>query len=477
MIQEFPKTTPLFFHPTCELREKFDSLPKQKKYSTHLSKSESYKILFRIAQVLITPWKETTKCFGRAMQPLPGCNKDHKIYGAIVQVINAIAFLIMLPIGIASLIVAFPFYANGHKNRPYISVIDNSDKVAPILDPKDTLDIRTYNLGFVYDGMSIAADLRPIEERATEIANAFMEEENSPDVICFQEAFSMRGTSILCETLKKKYPYIIHSVGPHVSGLNSGLMMMSKYPIEEVFYRRFNNLLGVEKLSSKGMLGIRINLGNGRFANVYDAHTQALLSKEKAEIRLAQLKQIVEWIDIDDTRDTLLRGNREKVGDFLNGDLNISVIDAWGYANPNERAGMRFLKSHFYDPFLEEHDKHGKRIKGTAKYLKPGDLEATGSWHTGPAAKKPLFLRISDWIESTLYGFKPGKSIKPLENPVLWGTAKWRRTANTARLDYSLVRKRQGKPHVKGVAEIEHVRTKAQSGTSDHLPNRALFQI
>jgi exonuclease III len=471
---DFPKMSPLFCHPTTEFRQSFESMPKQKSYSTHAPENSKYATIHQIAQVISTPWKEMTKCLGRVLEPLPGENKEHKLWGKVVQIVNLVAFFILLPFGFASLLIAFPIHLMSLRARPYISVIDNSENVAPHKS-KAELDLRTYNVGFIYDAMCLATDLRPVAVRAAEIVKAFNEEENSPDVICFQEMFSLEGTRIISEGLKHKFPYIIHSVGPHASGLNSGLMIASKYPVEEVTFRRFNNLLGVEKLSSKGLLSVRLDLGEGRYANVYDAHTQALLGKEKSQTRFNQFKQIVEWMDIDDTRDQLLRGYKVKVGDFLMGDLNISLIDAWGNANPLESAGMRFLRKHFYDPFHEEHDLQGNRIKGKARFLKSGRTEPTGSWHIGPASTKPLFLRISEWVDSFFNGVKKGKNIKPLENPVSWGTRKWKRTANTARFDYQLVRKRLG--HVKGIAETEHVPNNAQSGPSDHLPHRAVYQI
>jgi exonuclease III len=474
MTVDFPKTSPLFCHPNTEFRQSFESMPKQKSYSTHAPENSKYGAIHQIAQVISTPWKEMTKCLGRALEPLSGENKEHKLFGKVVQIINLVSFFILLPVGIVSLLIAFPIHLISLRARPYISVIDNSENVTPP-KPKAELDLRTYNVGFIYDAMCLATDLRPVAVRAAEIVKAFNAEEDSPDVICFQEMFSVEGTRIISDGLKNKFPYIIHSVGPHASGLNSGLMIASKYPIEEVTFRRFNNLLGVEKLSSKGLLSVRVDLGEGRYANVYNAHTQALLGKEKAQTRFDQFKQIVEWMDIDHTRDQLLRGHRVKSGDFLMGDLNISLIDAWGNDNPLELAGMNFLRKHFYDPFHEEHDLQGNRIKGKARFLKPGNVEATGSWHIGPAAKKPLFLRILEWVDSFFNGVKKGKNVKPLENPLSWGTKKWKRTANTARFDYQLVRKRPG--HVKGIAETEHVPNDAQSGCSDHLPHRAVYSI
>lgn len=48
---------------------------------------------------------------------------------------------------------------------------------------------------------------------------------------------------------------------------------------------------------------------------------------------------------------------------------------------------------------------------------------------------------------------------------------------NPLLFDYQLVRKRDGRYIPKGVAEIEHVKTNAQSAPSDHLPIRAVYEL
>lgn len=475
----FPRSSPILFHPKDEFRESFATLPKHTRFSTHAPENYISEKIYYITKGALTPWTITTVLLGRVFEPLPGHNKDKKLLGVVIRICCVVAFVFLLPIGLAVLLTCGPLHMIGHRGRPYISAIDTSGIATPKPPSKKTLDVRSYNLGFVYDSISIVSDLRPVKQRAAEIVKAFLAEKNSPDIICFQEAFHVEGTRCLCDGLKSKYPYIVYNASPSASGLNSGMIIMSKYPIQEVFFRRFTDMFGPQKLSTRGLLGASIDLGNNRFANVYNAHTQALLGKAGAKTRLNQLRKITQWINTDDKFDQAYRKTKTKIGDFLMGDLNLSLIDAWGNENPHEKEGDRFIKKHFYDPFLVEHNDQGDRIKGSPIFLVPGLSEPTGSWHIGPFANKGVLVRVRELGERVFNRISPGKNIKPLESPVRWGTRAWNkvRAANTARFDYQLMLKKTNVFNVTGIAEIEHVPTKAQSAPSDHLPIRAVYSI
>lgn len=476
---DFPQYASFFSQNDAPSYKSLSDVRSQMRFSTHDLKHPFAKKMYNAAQILLTPWKVTLRLLGRVLEPLPGENKDCKWRGLAIRVASLIALILLSPIGLLSLMVATPFHAIAHKYRPFISYIDYSEFAKrKEAESKNTLDMRSYNLGFTFDCTTTLTDLRHVLTRAREIVESITKEENGPDVICFQEAFHIDGTQLLCDGIKEKYPHIIHSIAPHGMGLSSGLIIASKYPMREVTFRRFTNLLGPERLSTRGLLGVSLDLGNGRYATVYNVHTQALLGKERAEIRLAQLRQVVKWMDEDHEADVKAGHAPKKIADFLMGDTNLSLINAWGEHNPNETAGAKFLAENFYDPFLEEHDQDGIRTSGHPRWLAPGSVEPTGTWYTGPFANKGLFLRIKAWYERVFNGFKVGETKRKLENPVLWGTPRWTtgpRTANTARFDFHGVRLRR--LPVTGIAEIEHVPTAAQSGASDHLPIRALYTL
>jgi len=391
-----------------------------------------------------------------------------------------VAFTIISPLAVVSLASGLPLHIYGHKERPFISLIDQSHRVSPLSQTRSQLDMRSYNLGFTYECTSVLGDLRSPVKRAQEITKHIIEEEQKPDIICFQEAFHLDATKILCNGIKEHYPFIIHNVAPHVMGLCSGLVIASRYPIEEVFFRRFTDLIGPESLTTRGLLGLRIKLGQQAYANVYNTHLQAILGKERAQIRLNQLQKIVNWIDEDTKHDQMRKDHRLKIGDFLMGDLNFSVLDLQGRRNISENPFRSLLQKHFVDAFLKEHDElTGKRLQGRAHYVPSHLEEPCGSVYTGLQASDFVF-KIKELFEKIFYGFKAGEQIKNPNVKASWGTPDWSkgsRDARVARYDFQLL-KRPLNPLVNicGTAEIEHISNNTQSGSSDHLPIRAIYQ-
>lgn len=478
----FPRQSPIFSSQHSYFRETFSTIPKHSRFTTHLPTDKSSERMYKAASIILTPWKTSLQLLARTIEPLPGKDKNRKLWGLAVRISSLVGLLISLPFGLLSLIPGLPLYLHAHKSRPYISVIDNSANVH-VNKPKLELDVRTYNVGFVHEFMRIVGDLRSVKERAREIANHILQEKESPDVICFQEGFHQDGTKVLCDKLKEKYPFIIHSVAPHGVGFPSGKIIASKYPIEEVSFRILPHMIGPERMAPRGILGVRIDLGDKRYANIYNAHLQSLLGKARVDARLLQMQQILKWIDEDHQIDLQRGDTRTKIGDFLMGDFNVSLVTAWGDENPGENYVDAFIKRHFYNPFYEEHDeKTGARIKGNARFLDPSTpnaKEATRSWYLGPFANRGVIFRIKEWFEAKFRGFIVGKKVVPMEDPILWAGPEWNsgpRTANAAEFDRQLVRRRES--HMPdGIAEIEHVTTAAQSAPSDHLPLRAIYDL
>lgn len=170
----------------------------------------------------------------------------------------------------------------------------------------------------------------PNRQRAPVIA-AEVNREN-PAIACFQEVFHSRSTYLLCDNLN--YPYILHSVAPNESFLNSGLVIASRYPITRFSYRYFENGVGEDKLANKGLLGAEIALPDGTHAMIYNTHLQA---GDHPEERTAQLAQIHAWMAED-------RESGEFAFTYLVGDFNEEgAVDIDGFTDLNEGEGT------FYD--------------------------------------------------------------------------------------------------------------------------------
>ncbi|MCD6040342.1 MAG: sphingomyelin phosphodiesterase 3-like [Gammaproteobacteria bacterium] len=459
------------------------------------------------SQFCLIPWRKSAQLLGSAFQSQPGANKDNSIVRArpfriLVGVVGILSLSVSAVIALVTLPVHLAAWA-GYKSRPVISYMNvNKDKQASPLSQIDEeksallvaemtaekpLHVRTHNLGFVLETMSIVNDLRPVSDRANEIAAAILGDEYPPDVICFQEAFHEDGSRILCNKLKDKYPYIVSGVLPTATGFNSGEMVVSKYPIANIHFQRLQHMLGPERLTPRGILRVQINTKQGPL-DIYNVHTQALLGKDRAKAREKQLEQIKKIMKEDFEQ----RGHLQ----ILMGDLNTSTLTAWGesngtHDNPEQGVQQQLLEG-FEDIYLRDHiSLQGYRTIDTPKFLKSdnnkmgvGDLpEPTGSWYIGPYAASTTL------INSQMLAYKERDQKKhdytfasgvKVENPVSWGTKAWRKKqpANTARFDYILFPRYKDKDgqsissQLDGRAEIRRivVSSNAQSAPSDHLP-------
>jgi endonuclease/exonuclease/phosphatase family metal-dependent hydrolase len=195
------------------------------------------------------------------------------------------------------------------------------------------------------------------------------------DVLCLQEMFDnfsyfglgKAPQQKLIEGLKPYFPCVVYDIGhrtwPFVS---SGLIVFSKHPILEVDYFRYPNLRGIDTLSNKGFVGVKIQK-NDRFLTVYNTHTQAgdgglptkwmeYLTRKKnikwtGEIRGEGLGMIHEHIKLWADAPPQSAPHLKHLDTYLLGDLN---------------QGM----NNFEKVYAISHNKTGKegRVAGQVKY-------------------------------------------------------------------------------------------------------------
>lgn len=144
--------------------------------------------------------------------------------------------------------------------------------------------------------------------------------ESDYDIIVFQEAFSPGARHKLGNALSGRYPY---QAGPANQKLvsfkiNSGIWILSRYPIRDIQSIKFRNKQGIDALSRKGALLVEVEIG-GQLVQVVGTHLQ---NAGAVWLRHAQCVEVFE---------RLLKPN-EKPGtpQIICGDFNI---------NKNESAG------------------------------------------------------------------------------------------------------------------------------------------
>ena len=110
-----------------------------------------------------------------------------------------------------------------------------------------------------------------------------------PDVICFQECFS-------CVTMNKRrfvslfknYNYVMSPISLSIfKGTCSGLLILSKYKINEYIFESFSSCNSEDCIANKGILGVRI-----RNTWIITVHLQ----HEYPSLQFVQLRQIKRFL-------------------------------------------------------------------------------------------------------------------------------------------------------------------------------------
>jgi endonuclease/exonuclease/phosphatase family metal-dependent hydrolase len=153
----------------------------------------------------------------------------------------------------------------------------------------NTINFMTFNIASLPTilGFQIANDgfLRPNSERVTEIVNVinlWNQKGNKtsdgivPNVIAFEEAFDPDVRYLLQTQLAASYPYNSGEYGQEFMSAGSGLLLFSQYPILEITFHPYTNMMiGEETLANKGFITAKLQLNDKYFFTVIITHLEA----------------------------------------------------------------------------------------------------------------------------------------------------------------------------------------------------------
>jgi sphingomyelin phosphodiesterase len=160
------------------------------------------------------------------------------------------------------------------------------------------------------------------EPRAKAIVEVFSDDVDA-DIIVFQEAFDKLAKRIIRKGLQSKYPY---EYGPGKRGIirqNSGVWILSKYPIVNKFMAEYKACKYEDCLAKKSALFAEIEK-NGKRVQIIGTHVQSREGKKFDKIRADQFKAIA------DLRDAFYK---QGVPQIITGDLNTATINKKAYPN------------------------------------------------------------------------------------------------------------------------------------------------
>ncbi len=439
--------------------------------------------LHAISEFFMLPLRWFGQSFAYIIQPSPGAYKDYKIRSFFVRLLALVPFVSLLPLTLISVFLGLPLRFIDHKYRPKINYWCTSvDKEENYVLPS-SLQIATYNVGFVPATMGIIGDLRDAKIRAAEIGQYILDDKMQPDVICFQETFHEDANYILFNKLHEQYPYIIHNVAPNINGFNSGAAIVSKYSLNNIKFQTFAGMVTPDKIAPRGILSAEIavnNNGKQAIVRFYNVHTQSLLGKDRAQARKQQLETLTQVIT-----DDKLVANSENFYQIVTGDLNTSRITVWHEDNlqpvgQEEQNVLEYLNNEFYDPFFIDHHFNGERKSGVPMYLDTDKQhlkldklsEPPGSWYYGPFAKRGALLTYKNNRDRKGQPAPQVMSDLPLPKALCWGTNFWSQSGRlftNAKFDYILAPQKEcANQNLVITEEIRNIAGNQYSASSDH---------
>ena len=144
----------------------------------------------------------------------------------------------------------------------------------------------------------MALDLNKVNSRIAYLVT--QPDVKNNDVIVFEEAWDRNIRKTLKEKLHENYPYALDPIPNKTHGkpFNSGLLVLSKYPITAtsfVNYQDYQSLVDADALTNKGALYFKINK-KGVYYNIIATHTQAQDDSNTIKVRQQEFSLIKDKI-------------------------------------------------------------------------------------------------------------------------------------------------------------------------------------
>lgn len=140
---------------------------------------------------------------------------------------------------------------------------------------KNKFTLLSWNICCVGAGYPISdGGVVPFRERIDRMIEKIKHENG--DVACLYETFDFASTKALIEGLKKDYAHFYFNMGPRAIGVNSGIFVASKFPIEEAEFLPFpkEDLVDRAQNSSKGVFSFTVKGEDQSLARIYATHLQ-----------------------------------------------------------------------------------------------------------------------------------------------------------------------------------------------------------
>lgn len=195
----------------------------------------------------------------------------------------------------------------------------NGDDYYYVIHPQDetvsrglnnNLNVLAYNVWALLPGI--------VSKSVSERLNLLKDKLNGYDAIVFSELFDNSRRETFLAALKSEYPYQTRVVDRSGSIEDGGVLIVSRWPIDNESQIVFNECDAEDCMSAKGVMYTKINKGGNPY-HIFGTHTQAWTKAENQATRLNQFQQMRDFIDSKNIN------SDEPV--IIAGDLNVDKIN------------------------------------------------------------------------------------------------------------------------------------------------------
>lgn len=224
---------------------------------------------------------------------------------------------------------------------------DQKDGPAKALPENRTFSMLSWNVCAVSGGYSITdGGVVPWDQRLDRIEKKIIEQD--ADVVCLYEIFDAKAGFNLSPALRNAgYKHVSFNFGARAVGASSGIMIASKYEIEDLTFTPFpvDSLVGRTKNCTKGVVGFDLVSNGQKFASVFATHLQhseepMFPTVEEVQARQMQMEIIADKVNQVAGRTVLVTGDlnlddNEYQGSSWNaqfdkGDISECTSPSWG---------------------------------------------------------------------------------------------------------------------------------------------------
>ncbi len=258
---------------------------------------------FRVASYLTDPVCKSHEYYRRVavVEALhPEANKAVNVARKFFLLLGLLGF-----VAVAALTtvpgIALRYAGASLQQEPYL--YHRSVAVEKTLPPQHTFSLLSWNVCCVGAGYAISdGGVLPWDARIERIVERILAQD--ADVNCLYETFDFRAAFYIQQRLLAHgYAHCYFNIGPRAVGVNSGILVASKYRIHNPEFTTFpvETLVGRTKGATKGVFAFDLQSEGGSFARVFATHLQHSeecmhATPDEQAARAAQMQIIVEKI-------------------------------------------------------------------------------------------------------------------------------------------------------------------------------------